>query len=378
MRMLGIVLTIIVALCGAPALAADIEGSSDHPLVGRFQGSEIIAYKQSALDDVALLQAPHDYGALLDRNDLADRSGAEWLPIEGKVTRIRYELPAGHSSLEVIRAYQSALAAGGFSMVFGCEEAKCFTGTLADDYLLGQQIDTDNFDTTRYSTNMRYLLARLGGDDYSDPFASDAGFDTGVAPDDLSLDASGATDIGPGGPGSEWSGSSSFAAQVGPTYVSILVGEDQSLTTAFIEVVEPVSDGADASGNIEVIDADQMAAALDNDGSVNIYGLHFDYDSAVLQPDAGATLAQIAQLLAMQPQLRLAVVGHTDNQGSDSYNMQLSERRARSVVAALVEDYGIAPYRLLPSGQGPYQPVASNDSEDGRAQNRRVELIAQQ
>jgi hypothetical protein len=87
-------------------------------------------------------------------------------------------------------------------------------------------------------------------------------------------------------------------------------------------------------------------------------------------------LEQIFQLLQSQPQLRLAVVGHTDNQGGANYNMQLSTQRAQSVVASLVGDYGVAAGRLEPSGRGYTQPVASNDTEDGRAQNRRVELIA--
>ena len=132
----------------------------------------------------------------------------------------------------------------------------------------------------------------------------------------------------------------------------------------------------DLAGNVTVVGAQQMATELGDNGSINIYGLHFDTGSAALKPDSRATLDQIFQLLQSQPQLRLAVIGHTDNQGGASYNMQLSAKRAQSVVASLVGDYGIAATRLEPSGRGYTQPIASNDTEDGRAQNRRVELAA--
>jgi len=71
------------------------------------------------------------------------------------------------------------------------------------------------------------------------------------------------------------------------------------------------------------------------------------------------------------------IVGHTDNQGSAEYNMTLSERRAANVAAALVRDYGIAAGRLSSAGAGLTQPIAPNDTEDGRAKNRRAELVAQ-
>ena len=79
-------------------------------------------------------------------------------------------------------------------------------------------------------------------------------------------------------------------------------------------------------------------------------------------------------LLTSQPDLKLRIVGHTDNQGSADYNLDLSRRRAASVVAALVSQYGVDADRLTAEGAGMTQPVASNDTEEGRAKNRRVEL----
>ena len=75
--------------------------------------------------------------------------------------------------------------------------------------------------------------------------------------------------------------------------------------------------------------------------------------------------------------LKVFVVGHTDNVGGLEGNMKLSQDRADAVVQALVHDHGIAASRLKSFGAGPYAPVASNDTEDGRAKNRRVELVKQ-
>ena len=78
------------------------------------------------------------------------------------------------------------------------------------------------------------------------------------------------------------------------------------------------------------------------------------------------------------PELKVKIVGHTDNKGTADYNLDLSSRRAANVVAALTGSYGVAADRLSSEGAGLTQPIASNDTEEGRAKNRRVELVPQQ
>lgn len=346
-------LALAVGLCGG-AFADDVEGSADHPLVGRYEGAEIAFYKLADFDEAALLTAPHDYNALLEQNAVDDRSGDDWLKLEGRVTKIRYAIPAGRSSLEVIRNYESALKAAGFATLFNCADKKCLTGTLVDPYLIGQQVDPDNGDTALYSDHARYLLAvmdpnSVGGGDMGGPGSGGPGSDV----------------PGSGGPGSD--------VAAGPVYVAILVGEDGPTVTAFVEVVETK---AMETGKIGFVDAGQMAETIGAGQSVNVYGLTFDFNSAELKPESQPTLQEIAQLLGSQPGLRLTIVGHTDNQGSPEYNLALSERRAQSVVAALVGGYGIAAERLAASGAGLTAPIASNDTDEGRAKNRRVELVA--
>lgn len=102
-------------------------------------------------------------------------------------------------------------------------------------------------------------------------------------------------------------------------------------------------------------------------------GVNFDFDSAKLRADARTILDEAVRVLREDGDLRVAVEGHTDAIGSDSYNQRLSERRARAVADDLIQQ-GVAAARLTVDGQGESKPVASNDTEDGRAQNRRVEL----
>lgn len=122
-----------------------------------------------------------------------------------------------------------------------------------------------------------------------------------------------------------------------------------------------------------VLPAAEMKKALDATGHVALY-LNFDPDQATLRPDAQATIAQIISLLAQSPDLKLTVQGHTDNAGTPAHNQELSEARARTVVANLTAQ-GMAPGRLQAAGFGQTKPLADNATEAGKAKNRRVELV---
>lgn len=320
-----VVIACLLTGMASAAFGEDVAGSSDHPLVGRYQGSSIVYYKNSAFDEAALLRAPHDYGALLEKNDTKNRTGPEWLNVEGRRTQIRYQLPSDRSSLEVIRNFEAALKGNGFAVVFSCSDAACFSGSMRDLYLLGEQLDPGNPVSTAYSQHARYLLAmrdRAGGSDY----------------------------------------------------VGLIVGEDQQERVAFAEIVE--SKPMDAN-MIQAVKADEMQKTLSSGQSVNLYGIQFDFDKDTVRGDSKPTLDEIGALLAAQPNLSLKLVGHTDNRGSAEYNQNLSERRAGAVVAVLVKNYGVDPKRLRWEGAGMTRPLVANDTEEGRSKNRRVELVAQ-
>ena len=105
------------------------------------------------------------------------------------------------------------------------------------------------------------------------------------------------------------------------------------------------------------------------------YGIYFDFNRDTLKPESEPVLKEIAQAMTDNPDWKLTVEGHTDNVGGDSYNLELSRRRAAAVKQALVSQYNIAPDRLLTGGFGASRPVEPNDTLEGRARNRRVELV---
>ena len=123
------------------------------------------------------------------------------------------------------------------------------------------------------------------------------------------------------------------------------------------------------------IDAKAMARDLGETGRVAIYGILFDTGKSELKPESGPALVEIAKLLKESPALKVYIVGHTDMVADLATNVKLSQSRAQSVMNALVSQHGIASARLIAYGDGPYAPVASNKTEEGRAKNRRVELV---
>ena len=124
-----------------------------------------------------------------------------------------------------------------------------------------------------------------------------------------------------------------------------------------------------------VVDAKSMMSDINAQGRVALYGIYFDFDKSDVKPESDPTLKEISKLLSENPKLKLYVVGHTDNVGDFSYNMKLSQARADAVVKMLSSKYNVNKNRLTPAGVGPLAPVTTNDTEEGKAKNRRVELI---
>ncbi|HKY97239.1 MAG TPA: OmpA family protein [Gemmatimonadaceae bacterium] len=102
-------------------------------------------------------------------------------------------------------------------------------------------------------------------------------------------------------------------------------------------------------------------------------GLLFDFDSDVIKPTAASNLQELARSLNKFGDSNIMIVGHTDSQGDDAYNMGLSQRRANSA-SAYLQSQGVPSSRITTAGRGESEPVASNDTEAGKAQNRRVEI----
>jgi outer membrane protein OmpA-like peptidoglycan-associated protein len=302
------------------ALAADKEGSADHELVPRYEQSEIVAYGTEAFTEYRLMTAPAAAYGGLDKNVDAT------LALEGKLTRISYRAPVDRSVLEVFRNYETALAAAGFEAVYSCDTAACggrnfnhvmAAGTLYS--LFGE-----------FEEEQRYLAARLArpeGDVYVALYTV--------------MNASG------GGP-----------------------NKGRAMVQLDLVELQPMEE------NMVVLDAAALDTELTTEGRVAIYGILFDFDAANIKPESKPQLDELAAMLAASPELQVLVVGHTDGKGALDYNQLLSAQRAEAVVAALAGDYGVAGDRLTPAGAGMLAPVATNRTEEGRAANRRVEIVA--
>jgi len=121
-------------------------------------------------------------------------------------------------------------------------------------------------------------------------------------------------------------------------------------------------------------DASSLSDELNKSGHVAVYGIHFDTGKAAILPDSENALGEIAKMLKQNPDVKLSVEGHTDNVGAAAANQTLSEKRAQAVVAWLT-GHGVEAARLKAKGWGQSKPVADNGGEEGRAKNRRVELV---
>ena len=123
------------------------------------------------------------------------------------------------------------------------------------------------------------------------------------------------------------------------------------------------------------VTASEMDKSLSKSGRIALYGINFDFNKTEVKPDSAEALAEIGTLMKSNPALKVLIVGHTDSIGGFDMNKALSQRRAEAVVAALTSRFEVASNRLFPVGVSFAAPLESNESETGRAKNRRVELV---
>jgi OOP family OmpA-OmpF porin len=126
-----------------------------------------------------------------------------------------------------------------------------------------------------------------------------------------------------------------------------------------------------------VANAAALQSGLAQVGHVEVPGIFFDFNKSDVKPESKPALEEVAKLLKTNPSMRVWVVGHTDSVGSPESNLTLSNARAAAVIRVLTQQMGIGPNRLAPHGAGPFAPVATNKTDEGRARNRRVELVEQ-
>jgi len=143
--------------------------------------------------------------------------------------------------------------------------------------------------------------------------------------------------------------------------VATLGGDDYYLTLVLKELMK------------QDVTASDIFEALKRDGHIALY-INFDTGKSIIKPESQPIIEQIIQMLKANPELKLSVEGHTDNVGKPASNKTLSEERSKAVVSAIVNQ-GIVTERLSSSGYGQDKPIGDNNTEEGRAKNRRVELV---
>lgn len=308
---LAIVLTCSLA-------AQDAPGTADHPVISRYAGSVLDGYEVREFDDIDLPVGP------VIKDESGNRVPKEKKRLEGRITRIVYRGPEDRTTLEIMSNYRSSLESAGFEILYSCSDdcGRLFHWTLYhdDSVIRNTKTSANAFDKPQ---DLRYLAAKRATDE-------------------------------------------------GIVHVGVMVAIDSIWTKKPATLLTVIESEPMDTGMVTV---KSMAEGLDAEGHVSIYGIYFDSGSATLKPESDATLEEISNLLHERSALKLLVVGHTDNQGGYDLNMDLSAKRAASVVQALTSRFGISASRLRPAGVGFLAPVASNDTEAGRAKNRRVELV---
>lgn len=305
------------------AQGEDVKGSNDHPLISRFAGSTIAWYDVKQFDEYILALGKVEWGRDEDYKRVFNLTKSKQL--EGKVTRIQYDAPKDRSTLEIYRNYESALKKAGFEILFAGvrEELGKNFGEAAYNAMRNVRGDYWHY-LNSYVEHQRYIAGKLSRPE-------------------------------------------------GDVYISIFVSismhkRNPVIQADFIEV-KPMEEG--------LVTADTMMEDMARTGRVVIYGIYFDTGKVDVKPESEPVLKEIAKLLQQNSELKLYIVGHTDNVGDLTYNMKLSQNRADAVVKTLVSKYGVDTKQLKAYGVGFLAPVASNKTEEGRARNRRVELVEQ-
>lgn len=312
-------LLLLFGLEASTAFAAeDVRGSKDHPLVSRLPGSHIVFYHFTDFDQYGLAKGPSDA-----------EQGPPVNSLEGKITTVIYHAgTASDSVIKIHRNYRQSFDKAGFKTLFECENDKC--GRRFGAKLLGEN-------------------ARKGLYSYTDPW-----------------------NMGNGGDFRVWNGQLTKGDKT--VFVNLIIekktfGEFPAVIT--LDVIEPE---AMATGLITINPA-YLAEQLNASGRVVLAGVYFDHNKIELKSDSKPALHAIAQYLKLNPKANVYIVGHTDNVGQHEANVTLASGRATAVVSALVSQFGVAKSRLHAVGVGAVAPIASNANEDGKAQNRRVEMV---
>lgn len=324
---------VLSVLMAGGAAAQDLAGAKDHPAVKRFAGSSIVGYDSRNFDALEFQTSTFKEYDLDARKRLYMQPP---LVQEGKLTRLWYEAPGDTRSLELYRNYANELKGSGFTTLYDSTSdpaAGKWTNFLASFSGAGKDAIKNN--------RSEYVMFA----------AQDNTIRTGTFQKDGTTVRLVALD---------WNKDDSTYKSRQGAYIAVDILESKAMQQSMV-----------------VVSASEIGKSLTAQGKVAIYGILFDTGKADVKPESKGSLDQIAAFLKAEPAVKLHVVGHTDSVGGFDSNMALSKRRAEAVAAVLSKNYGISTSRMIGNGVASLAPVASNASDEGRAKNRRVELVLQ-
>ena len=355
MRTVSTCLFLTLALVASPAAFAapdksyvdaaekDAPKSADHALTGRYDGSHILGQTVKAFDELSLPSAAAQ-GNPWDNN----KKFLSTVTAQGKVTRTAYLSPVGRSSLEVFKNYRDSVVAKGYAPAFECAGDACGPAFF---HLIYRWDNKQSQPLAQGYDNVRNHLIQ-------------AVFDQVVDLRYVLLKKSEA-------------GADNYIALYAAVHRGGGFGAFSEVLNDRVGVLVQMVEAKPMETKMVTLKAEEISSDIGKDGRAVFYGIHFDFDKADIKPESDPQLAEMAKALTTEPKLKVFIIGHTDSQGKLDYNTGLSQRRAEAVVKALSTKYRIDAKRMSARGLASLAPITTNRTDEGRAKNRRVEMVEQ-
>ncbi|MCX6250690.1 MAG: OmpA family protein [Bacteroidetes bacterium] len=324
----GFLLMLVAIMVSASLFAqrkTDVENSKDYPLVSRFEGAVIEYYKETKWGT---------YKVPVDDKGKITFSAPRIL--EGKVVRIQYSVPADNNPEFVLQNYKAAFIKAGFSIITAVSNEGLGVGTRSQDW-----------DSKYYGSGDAYWTHALNNGKFGLQYEIPA-----------------------------WKGNQAFLvanAQKGgkDIFITVYSVDHNTFTLINQDVIEV------EAAQTGMVTAENISKGIIADGHIAIYDILFETGKSEIKPESANAIKTIADYIKANTGKKFYIVGHTDNTGNFPDNMSLSENRAKAVMSQLTAMYAVNPGQLVAHGVASLSPVASNSTEEGKAKNRRVEIVEQ-